>query len=411
MNDRARAPASLVVAAFVMNFSSTFGQTYFIGVFGPWLKADLNMSDGLFGTFYALGTLGSAAILVWAGRIADGRRIRWLAIGVMLSLALTAVAMAHVTVTWMLLPILLGLRMFGQGWPGHLAAVGVGRWYVRRRGRMMSIAILGNPASAAVSPVVAVALIGVVGWRETWLCAAAFLCLVSVPLALFFLRKEPAHDQPLERAEVTGGDQHQWTRAEVLRRPEFFAVVSGVVTPAFVMTGIFFHQAYLVTEKGWTQLWFAGWFPAYAATSALSALATGWLIDRFGARRLLPFFLLPMVAGVLVLALTDSIYAVPAFMFLGAMTTGSSQTLLGALWAELFGTRNLGAIRSVAYSAQVFFSALGPGLIGVLLDAGVSMATQCLAMVVYAVLSTLWLTRVGPGLQRIADASRSGRVG
>jgi MFS family permease len=401
MMDRQRAPTGLVVAAFVMTFSSTFGQTYFIGVFVPWLKSDLGLSDSVFGGFYTIGTLASACLLALAGRVADRFRIRWLAVAVIVSLAMTSVAMANVSAAWVLLPILFGLRVFGQGWPAHLAAVGVGRWYVRRRGRMMSIAMLGSSVSAAISPIIAVALISIIGWRQTWLSAAAFLCTVSVPLVLFFLRNEPSYNEAVERSDAAAKPTRDWTREEVLRRPEFYAVLSGVSASAFVMTGIFFHQAALVADKGWTLAWFAAWFPAHAITSVLATLVTGWLIDRFGSRRLLPLFLIPMTVAVLVLSLTTSPYAVPVFMVLGALTSGSSQALLGALWAELFGTRHLGAIRSVAYAAQVVASALAPGLMGVLLDAGVDIEDQCLAMVVYAAASVVWLNVIGPRLYRL----------
>lgn len=404
MIERLRTPTGLVAAAFVMMMSSTFGQTYFIGIFAPWLKAELALTDGGFGGTYTLATLASACVLMWAGRIADGFRIRWLAVGVLLSLAAASAAMALVPSVWLLLPVLFGLRLFGQGLLGHLAITGVGRWYIRRRGRMMSFAVLGFPAGEAVMPAAAVALIATFGWRETWLLAAAMLCAVSVPLVLWFLRREPAHDQTADVGGEPVTPRREWTRAEVLHTPEFFAVLSGIVTPSFVMTGIFFHQAYLVEAKGWTLAWFAGWLPVHAGTSILAALLTGWLVDRYGARRLLPLFLLPMAAGVLVLAMSDSPSAVPTFMALGALTSGSAQTLLGALWPELFGTRHLGAIRSLVFGAQVFASALAPGLLGILLDLGVGLDLQLMAMVAYALVSALWLKLLVPRLHRLMTA-------
>ena len=132
-----RAPSGLVVAAFVMMVSSSFGQTYFIAIFAPWLKDELGLTDGGFGSLYTLGTLASAATLMWVGKYADWFRIRWLAAGVLLSLAAMCLAMSLVPAAWLLLPILYGLRLFGQGLPTHLAITGIGRWYVRRRGRMM----------------------------------------------------------------------------------------------------------------------------------------------------------------------------------------------------------------------------------------------------------------------------------
>ena len=398
-----RAPSALVVAAFVMMVSSSFGQTYFIAIFAPWLKSELGLTDGAFGSLYTVGTIASAGTLMWVGKYADYFRIRWLAAAVLLSLAAMCLAMSFAATAWMLLPILFGLRLFGQGLPTHLAITGVGRWYVRRRGRMMSYAVLGFPAGEAVTPIAAVMLISAIGWRETWQVAALVLAVFAVPLVLAFLRNEPAHDQAAEQSDTPEAPRHEWTRAQVLRSPPFFAVLAGVVSPAFVLTGVFFHQAYLVESKGWTLAWFAGWFPLFAVTSVLIAVITGRLVDRFGARRLLPYFLLPMVAGVLVLAMSESRYAVPVFMALVATTTGSSHTLLGALWAELYGTRHLGAIRSIAVATQVFATALAPGLIGILLDRGVSLEAQYYAMAVYGLAATLCLALIAPRLDRMAS--------
>ncbi len=399
---RAPAPTEFVVAAIVMTMSSAFGQTYFIAVFAPWLKADLALSDGGFGTLYSLGTIASACVLMWGGKIADRFRIRGLAVLALLALAAMCMGMSQVRSPWLLLPILFGLRLFGQGAMGHLALTGVGRWYIKRRGRMMSLAVLGFPVSEAFMPATAVALMAAIGWRQTWLVGAFVLCAVSVPLTLALLRREPRHAHTETGGEAEGTGQKQWTRGEVLRRPEFFAALVAVVAPSFVMTGIFFHQAYLVDDKGWTLSWFAGWFPVYASVSVVTALSTGWLIDRFGSIRLLPFFLLPMAGAVTVLALSASPWSVPVFMALGALTNGGASTLLGALWAELFGTRHLGAIRSVAFAAQVIASALAPGLMGVLLDLGAPLALQYLAMVAYALAAAACLGVLMPRLRRLA---------
>src|SRR5438477_9677130 len=140
MTERPRAPTGLVGGAFLMTLSSAFGQTYFIALFAPWLKRELALSDGGFGGVFTLGTIASACVLMWAGRLADRTRIRWLAVGALGGLAAMCVAMANVAAAWLLLPILFGLRVFGQGWLSHLAVTGVGRWYLRRRGRMMSLA-------------------------------------------------------------------------------------------------------------------------------------------------------------------------------------------------------------------------------------------------------------------------------
>jgi len=404
MTERPRAPTVLVAGAFVMTLSSTFGQTYFIAIFAPWLKRELQLSDGGFGALFTLGTISSACVLILAGKLVDRARIRWLAAGALAGLAAMCAAMASVAATWLLLPILFGLRLFGQGWLSHLAVTGVGRWYVRRRGRMMSLALMGYPVAEATFPIATVALVETIGWRSTWLVAAVGLFALSLPLMLLFLRHEPPHDQLGELVDIPGAARRSWTRGEVVRRPEFFVLLFGSCAPPFVVTGVFFHQVALIELKGWTLSWFAAWFPAWAGTGVLAALATGWLVDRFDARRLLPLYLLPLSAGMLVLAFSTSPYAVAAFMVLAALTSGCGGTLLGTLWVELFGTRHLGAIRSVAFAAAVFASALAPGLIGVLVDAGVSLEHQYIAMAAYPLIAALCLAFLVPRLHRLVQA-------
>src|SRR3546814_2637683 len=85
-----------------------------------------------------------------------------------------------------------------------------------------------------------------------------------------------------------------WTRAEVVRDPLLYMLLSGTLAPSFIATVIFFHQGYLIDLRGYDPLVFAAAFPVMAVTTIMFGLVCGHLIDRFGALRLLPFFLLPL---------------------------------------------------------------------------------------------------------------------
>jgi MFS family permease len=108
------------------------------------------------------------------------------------------------------------------------------------------------------------------------------------------------------------------------------------------------------------------------------SFAFGWLVDRFGARRLLPFYQIPMALGCLLLASGGSLWSVWGVFALFGLTQGGAVALLGALWPEIYGARHIGAIRGLAVSAMVFATALGPGISGALLDFGVALETQFL---------------------------------
>ena len=62
---------------------------------------------------------------------------------------------------------------------------------------------------------------------------------------------------------------------------------------------------------------------------------------------------------------------------------GGNATLTPSLWAEFYGTRHLGAIKATAAAAMVLGSAIGPGLTGLLIDAGISFDQQMLGISAY----------------------------
>ena len=393
-----------LASGFLLMLCSGFGQTYFIAIFASHLKADLAMTDGQFGSLFAAGTLASAALLVWAGKYADKLSIRWLGVSAMAGLAATSLAMASVASAWMLTLVLFGLRFFGQGMLTHVAMTAMGRWFNRKRGRAVAIAGLGFPASEAVLPLIAVTLIGLVGWRLTWVAAAVALLAVPVPVLIALLKRERTPTVNRAAPDRAGPDpgRHEWTRGEVLKSPLFYALMPGVLAPPFIQTGTFFNQVTIVEIKGWELSWFAASFPVLAGVNVLSALAAGWMVDRFGARRLLPAFLLPLGLATLIVSHATSPYVLPVFMALSGLTLGSGSTIQGALWAELYGTEHLGAIRALATAGVVFASALSPALIGILIDAGVALEAQLLAMAVYCLVAALWMSSLLPRLDRLA---------
>jgi nitrate/nitrite transporter NarK len=280
-------------------FSSGFGQTYYIALFAGYMSSELALSSGQFGSLYTAATLAGASLLMSAGRLADRFPIRWLGSGVLAALALTAFGVAGATSVWTLGLALFGLRFFGQGMLPHVAMTAVARWFVRKRGRAIAVAALGLPAAEAAMPIAAVAAIGIIGWRATWVAAACALALVAVPAFVILLQRErkPAGTgSALSADSPVGAVMRQWTRAEVLRSPMFYALMPVVLAHPFVITGVFFNQVAIVEMKGWQLTWWAASFPALAAAHVLSALGAGWLVDRIGSRRLLPLVLVPLQA-------------------------------------------------------------------------------------------------------------------
>ena len=129
--------------------------------------------------------------------------------------------------------------------------------------------------------------------------------------------------------------------------------------------------------------WMASAFVAYTVGAIGSNLAFGPLIDRFGARHLLPYYLYPLVLTCLTIVCFDHpLSAIALTLFMG-LTSGSGQTLVGAAWPEFYGVLHLGAIRAMVISTSVGASALSPFILGWLIDRGATMEGIAVGFLVY----------------------------
>lgn len=390
-------------SGFLLMFFSGFGQTYYIAIFAGQIKSELLLSDGQFGTVYTLGTLASASLLTWAGKYADLLSVRALGAGVIAGLALTALIMAAASSVAVLALAVFGLRFFGQGMLTHVAMTAMGRWFNRKRGRAISIAALGLPASEGVLPLLAVVAMAAFGWRGAWIGAAVIL-LLALPVLLSLLQYErhPTHGPVQEAVDEADATRWHWTRSDVLRDPLFYLLMPITLATPFIITAIFINQVPLVEIKNWKLEWFAASFPLLAIAHVIGTLTCGRLVDRFGARHVLPAYLLSLGIGTLLLVYGQHPAVLPALMVLLGVTMGFAATTQGALWAELYGTRHLGAIRSVSTALVVFSTAVSPGLVGVLMDAGVALESQLLVMGVYCFAAAAWSLVLRPRLDAVA---------
>ncbi|MEM9212053.1 MAG: MFS transporter [Pseudomonadota bacterium] len=370
-----RANGRWLFAGMNMTFATSFGQTFFISIFAAEIMQHYALSDGEWGALYALGTMVSGFVMIWAGTMTDVFRVRTLAVCLLAGIALCSVAMAFNSSAFLLPLIIFGLRFFGQGMLFHTAFIGMARWFSRNRGKAMSIAGLGFSVGEAFLPLLVVALLSFLAWETIWLIAAV-LCVLFIPLIRRLLAEE-RQPRDLEDTEVTPGLGHRhWTRPEVVKNWVFWALFPLVIGPSTYGTILFFQQVHLSEVKGWTHASFVALFPIYTATTVVSMLLYGVLIDRFGAMRLIAAVQIPMAIGFGVLSLAET----PGMAMIGlifvALSHGGWSTTSTAFWAELYGTRHLGSIKSAATAIMVLGSALGPAVSGALIDRNISFPMQ-----------------------------------
>lgn len=382
----------LAFGAILMAMSS-FGQTYFVSLYGQDLRQAFGLSDGGLGGLYAAGTVMSAVTLTWAGRLIDYTTTRRFTLTVILLLITACLLVSGAQAAWTLCAGFYLLRLGGQGLMVHTALTATARQFPLDAGKALGAIALGLSLAQALFPLAAVQINALTGWRTAWLINAAVL-VAGVALAVSCLPR--AAEKPLRTFRKRGAEKVR--EASVWKNRNLLFALPAVLASPFITTGFFFHQARLAEEKGWALSWVAGWFIAYAITQAVSLLSFGPLIDRLTPRRLLPWFLLPQGAGMLALWLSNSVWVTPFYLIMTGISSAIASTLATALWVQLFGPAQLAKVRSAVEAGTVLASGASPVIMGVLIDNHIALRVQALLCLVFILAASLVATRVRAGV-------------
>jgi len=371
---------------FLMTFCSSFGQTFFLGIFNPFIREDLNLSHSEFGGIYSAATLVSSLTIIWLGKKIDDFKLRNFAIFVCISLFFAAVFMSQLSSLVHLLLAIFFLRLFGQGLMSHTSSTAMARYFDKNRGKALGVAWLGLSFGEGILPGLVIFLLNYLVWKKIWITIAVFLIVFVLPLIVFLLKNFEDNSVEQEQSKKSENIKN-WTRQEVLKDLRFYFLLPAVLCPAFLITGIFINQIYLFENLNWGINFIAPSFTAYAIFSVISLQLSGFLIDKFSALKILPFYLIPMILGLLFSLLFKFALSPVIFFILMAITNGTSNVLLTSTWSEMYGTKHLGAIRSITVSLMVFSTSLSPFLFGYLIDFGFNAKDITLFMVIYALFS------------------------
>ena len=373
-----------------LTLMSSFGQTFYVALFNGVISDELRLSTSELGALYGLATFGGAILLIFIGRFIDSWDLRNFTIFGIAILALSCLLFGMASGPASLLIAIIGLRLAGQGLMSHTALTSMSRYFESTRGLAVSIASMGFAVGVALFPLAGATFLTMVDWRLIWTGSAILILVTGLPLAFFFLSGHSARHEEYEIRQNThteerdGPQKNGWTRTQVLRDGRFYMLLPSMLALPFIATGIQFHQVLLVEEKGWILATFASGYLVAAAFNVIGALGMGSLSTRLGSvARLTPWFVTPLGLSMVLLILFDTPLIIWPYMILNGLTGGMFGIVQNVLWAELYGTRHLGAVRSMVTSTSIFSAALAPAVIGWLLESGWTMRLVALASLIY----------------------------
>ena len=375
----------------LFQFFSCFGRTFYIALFGHEIRSAFDLTPGEFSYIYSAATLTGVIFIPWLGKLIDEVDLKTYAVAMVVVLAAACFTLSAASNALVLFVALFGFRITGGSMMNHTSVVTVARHFNRRRGTATAICSFGVPIAEAVLPIFAVFSMAVFGWRETWVVSGMLLSVFFLPLVFFIL-------VPLRQGTSAGGAQDHSpapssrspaTRREVLRDPRFFKLAPVLILPTPIVTALFFHHATIADSKAWSLEWLATCFVAYAGATVGASLVFGPIVDRYGARSVLPWTVVPMITGLAFLAFGHS--AAIAFVYLLCMglTTGARYTLSAAIWAEIYGTRHLGSIRALVHTVTMLLAGLSPALFGWSIDRNIEIEAMAQVFAIILLASAL----------------------
>ena len=381
----------VILFGFIFTFFSSFGQSYFLGLFNSSIREALSITHGQFGSIYASATLCSSLLLIWVGKKIDDVNIFKFAFFVIILLSFACFFFSRITSVFLLFIAIFLMRFSGQGMMSHTASTTISRYFTKTRGRALSISWFGLSSAEFIMPVLMVYLLTFIDWQNLWLIFSISV-LIILPIASFLLIKNlnldsrEANDENIKEVEIK-----QWKRREVIKDYRFYIISFNMLAMPWIFTGFAVFQSFVQTSKGWGPYVIAQSFMSYSVLSVLTLFLSGFLIDKFTSRKLLIYMNIPLLLSVIVLFFFDT--PVTAFIFLGlvGISNGFANILGSSTWAELYGVKYLGSIKALTTALMVFATAFGTALFGYLIDIGFTVGDIAVVSGTYIFISLILL--------------------
>ncbi len=382
----------VIIFGFIFTFFSSFGQSFFLGLFNSSIREELSITHGQFGSIYASATLLSSFILIWVGKKIDDINISRFALFVILLLSFSSFLFSKISSVVFLFIAIFLMRFSGQGMMSHTATTTISRYFTKSRGKALSAGWFGLSSAEFILPVLIVYLLTIYQWQSIWI-SISIIVIIFLPIASFFLVREINFEsrETKEDENSFSSKIKDWKRTEVIKDYRFYIICANMLAMPWIATGTFVYQSFILESKNWGPFILAQSFMVYSIMTVSTLFVAGFLIDKFTSRKLLVFINIPLLFSVFVIIFFDN--PISAFFFLGliGITNGFANVLGSSTWAEIYGVKYIGSIKALTTALMVFATAFGTALFGVLIDRGFSIEQIAVISSVYISISLISL--------------------
>ena len=378
----------VIIFGFIFTFFSSFGQSFFLGLFNAPIRNELGITHGQFGNIYATATICSSVILIWIGKKIDDYRIFYYSFFVIILLFFSALFFSFINSIYFLAVAIFLMRLSGQGLMSHASTTTISRFFERSRGKALSTIWLGLSTAEFILPVLVTYFFLIYSWRTVWQ-GIAILIILLLPFVIINTLKSVNLDS--REVDINSKNKRikikSWKRKEVIKDYRFYIVSLNMLAMPWLATGIFVYQSFISDSKMWAVYTIPKAFMVYSITSIVTLFLSGFLVDKFTGRKLILFMNIPLLLAMFVLFKFNHEFFAYIFLGLVGVSNGLANILGSSTWAEIYGVKYIGSIKALTTAFMVFSTAFGTAVFGFFIDLGFTIENIAFVGGAYIVIS------------------------
>ncbi len=391
----------VILFGFIFTFFSSFGQSFFLGLFNAPIRNELGITHGQFGNIYATATIFSSLLLIWVGKKIDEYQIIYYSFFVILLLFFSSLFFSFInSIIFLSIGIFL-MRFSGQGLMSHTSTTTISRFFERSRGKALSTIWFGLSSAEFILPVLTTYLFVIFSWRSVWQGIAIIVIIFLPFVVLNTIKKIKLDSREKDLDPKKSFKIKSWRRREVIKDYRFYIISLNMLAMPWIATGVFVYQSFISDSKMWNIYTIPKAFMIYSLASIITLFFSGFLVDKFTSRKLIPIMNIPLLLAMYVLF--NYQHEISAYIFLGlvGISNGLANVLGSSTWAEIYGVKFIGSIKALTTAFMVFSTAFGTAVFGLLIDNGFSIENIAFVSGIYIVISLVLLILIRNELEPI----------
>jgi sugar phosphate permease len=372
------------------------------GIFLRPITMEMDWDRGALSGALSLSIVVGGGIGILSGRLTDRYGPRpIIRIGALLT-GMAFLLMSQISALWHAYLILGILRGMGTSFSLIPVAAVIPRWFVKRRGIAMGLAMSGIGLGGIITPLLTQWLISTSGWRNAFIIIGSITIIIIIPLAQLLkhspqqLGLKPYGDDELIENKTARSSGIDGLSLRQAIRTRGFWLFGLIQTFAHIcMVAVLIHIVPHANDIGIPPVTAAGILSFIAGAGIIGRLILGFISDRIGGKRVLTVCLF-----------AREIWMFYVFAVIFGLANGGFTTLIPVVSAELFGLISLGAIIGGVGIFGRLGEALGAPLSGSIFDITASYRLAfliCIGICALAIILSLVLMKY-KGKSAIAKA-------